>query len=128
MLFRLALLFTAVPIIELALLIEIGRRLGTWYALGLVLITGIVGGFAAKHQGFRVFAEIRRELAAGNLPKDQLWDGLFILIGGILLITPGLLTDITGFFLLIPQTRQIVKEIVLRTIHKWLKTGIIQIL
>ncbi|HHV44717.1 MAG TPA: FxsA family protein [Firmicutes bacterium] len=120
MLLRLALVFITVPLVELALLVQLGRYIGLGHTLGLVIITGIVGGYVAKQQGLQTIARIRREIAAGHVPTAQLWDGLFILIGGLLLITPGILTDLLGFLLLMPNIRQKVKEVVFRRIQRWI--------
>jgi UPF0716 protein FxsA len=113
MLIKLILLFTIVPFIELTLLIEIGSRIGTLNTIMIVVITGIVGAFMARIAGFTVLMKIQENLREGIFPKDELFDGVLILISGAFLITPGLLTDALGFFLLIPFGRLVVK--------RWLK-------
>jgi UPF0716 protein FxsA len=79
----------------------------------IVVITGITGAFMARLAGFTVLMKIQDNLRGGILPKDELFDGVLILISGAFLITPGLLTDALGFFLLIPFGRLVVK--------RWLK-------
>lgn len=101
----LAVLFVVVPIAELALLIQVGQALGLWPTLGLVLATGVFGAALARSQGIRAFQRFQRELAAGAMPDRALQDGIAVLIGGMLLLTPGLLTDLLGFSLLVPFTR-----------------------
>ena len=113
MLIRLVLLFTVVPFIELTLLIEIGSHIGTLNTIMIVIITGIIGAFMARIAGFTVLMKIQNNLREGIFPKDELFDGVLILISGAFLITPGLLTDALGFFLLIPFGRLVVK--------RWLK-------
>ena len=113
MLIKLILLFTIVPFIELTLLIEIGSHIGTLNTIMIVIITGIIGAFMARLAGFAVLMKIQDNLREGIFPKDELFDGVLILISGAFLITPGLLTDALGFFLLIPFGRLVVK--------KWLK-------
>ncbi|MCB0292521.1 MAG: FxsA family protein, partial [Calditrichaeota bacterium] len=102
---KLLFLFIAIPLAELALLVKLGEVLGFWPTIGLVIVTGILGASLAKAQGFMIYARIQQELAAGRMPTGELLDGLLILIGGIVLLTPGLLTDLCGFALLIPPLR-----------------------
>ena len=94
MLIRLILLFTVIPLIELYLLIQVGRYLGSFQTIMIVLITGIIGGLLARSQGLSVQRQIRVDLQKGIIPTDSLIDGCFILIAGALLITPGMITDI----------------------------------
>ena len=113
MLLKLILLFTIIPFIELIFLIEVGSRIGTLNTVMLVVVTGIVGAFMARIAGFQVLFKIQQNLRTGVFPKDELFDSVLILIAGALLITPGLLTDALGFFLLLPSGRAMIK--------KWLK-------
>jgi UPF0716 protein FxsA len=106
MLFRLILLFTLVPLIELSLLIQLGRQIGLGSTLAIVIITGVIGAYLAKYEGFRVITRIRQDLDEGRIPAEGLLDGVIILAGGLLLLTPGLLTDTIGFLALIPVTRR----------------------
>ncbi|MFQ5896472.1 MAG: FxsA family protein [Nitrospinota bacterium] len=109
MFFRLFLLFTAVPLLELALLIEVGSRIGVVATLALVIFTGALGAALARAQGFAVLRRIQMELAEGRSPASSLVDGALILAAGLLLITPGLLTDALGFALLLPPFRAWIK-------------------
>ena len=113
MLIKLILIFTIIPFIELSILIELGTHIGTLNTIMVVIITGIVGAFMARIAGLSVLFKIQENLRAGMFPGDELFDGVLILIGGALLITPGLLTDALGFLLLFPLGRTRVK--------KWLK-------
>lgn len=103
---RLLALFVCMPLIELALLLRIGARLGLGPTLALVIVTGLIGATLAQQQGFKVWSKIRAELQAGRMPAAELVDGLLILIGGVVLITPGLLTDLCGFALMVPAVRR----------------------
>jgi len=116
MLGYLILLFTVVPLIELALLIKIGQHIGLGYAIGVVVITGVTGAYLAKMQGLITLRKIQEDINRGIMPADKLFDGVLILCSGILLLTPGLLTDIIGFIGLIPLTRNLLKQ--------WLKSKI----
>ena len=109
MLIKLILLFTIVPFIELTLLIEIGSYIGTLNTIMIVIVTGIIGAFMARIAGLTVFLKIQENLREGVFPRDELFDGVLILISGAFLLTPGLLTDALGFFLLIPFGRLVVK-------------------
>lgn len=110
MLIRLILLFTIIPLIELYLLIQVGRYLGSFQTIMIVLITGIIGGLLARSQGLSVQRQIRLDLQKGIIPTDSLIDGCFILIAGALLITPGMITDIFGFVLMVPFFRGWLKK------------------
>jgi len=109
---KLLLIFIGVPLIEMLILIKLGEVMGFWPTIGLVVVTGILGAALAKVQGLRAWINIQRELSQGKLPANELVDGLFILVAGIVLLTPGLLTDIFGFLLLIPATRNAFKYLV----------------
>ena len=102
---RLALLFILVPILEIAILIDIGRGIGTVPTILLIIGTGIAGAYLAKKEGIRILFTIRHKLARGQIPADELIDGLLVLIAGVLLITPGVITDIAGLLMLIPFLR-----------------------
>jgi UPF0716 protein FxsA len=104
---RLFLLFTVVPAIELYLLIQIGNVIGAFTTFAIILLTGAVGAHLARREGTRVWFSVQQQLSQGALPGDQLIEALLILIAGALLITPGFLTDIFGFSLLIPPLRLI---------------------
>ncbi len=110
MFFPLLLLFTCVPIVELALLIEVGRSVGVGPTIALVLVTGILGAGLARREGFKTWMAIQRKSQAGELPSDELVEGVMILIAGLVLITPGLITDALGFAMLIPPVRKILQR------------------
>jgi len=107
---QLLLLFIGVPLIEVLILIKLGSLFGFWPTIFLVIGTGILGAYLAKLYGLTIWYKIQQDLNAGLMPADKLVDGLLILIGGIVLLTPGLLTDILGFMLLIPITRNFFKQ------------------
>lgn len=88
-----------------------------------MLVTGITGGFLARTQGLAVLHRIRWQLGQGQLPAGSLLDGLLILSGGLLLVTPGVLTDAAGFALLSPPGRHLVKTWLQRWLERWIQTG-----
>ncbi|HUT91587.1 MAG TPA: FxsA family protein [Thermoguttaceae bacterium] len=110
MLVRLFLLFTLIPLVELALLFWIAQHTGWLFTLSLVIVTGVVGAWLARQEGLRCWLEVQRQLAEGKLPAEPLLDGLMILVAGALLITPGVLTDLVGFALLVPPIRRLVRR------------------
>ncbi|MBA1340687.1 MAG: hypothetical protein C5S40_00955 [ANME-2 cluster archaeon] len=116
-------LFVIVPFVELYILIELGKSIGALPTLGIVVITGIAGAVLTKHQGLGVWQRIQAELSNGHMPGDVLFDGVLVLIGSVLLLTPGILTDITGFILLIPPGRFMVKKYVKAWVDKKLQSG-----
>lgn len=105
MLFRLFLLFTLVPLLELFLLLEIGGLIGLVPTLLLVLGTGAAGAWMARREGVRSWVAVRSELAAGRFPAEELLHSLLILVAGVVLVTPGVLTDATGLLLLVRPLR-----------------------
>lgn len=106
MLLRLLLLFTTIPLAELALLLWIGGRIGLLPTVVLILLTGALGAALARHQGLATWGRFQEALAAGRLPGRELLEGLLILVAGALLLTPGVLTDAAGFLLLVPPARR----------------------
>jgi len=122
MLFKLILLFTITPIIELAILIKLGQEIGLWPTLAIVISTGILGASLAKWQGWGVIRRMRSDLEIGRMPTQALFDGLLILVGGALLLTPGIITDLLGFSLLIPSTRRLVQAYLKRRFKESIET------
>jgi len=106
MLRRLFLLFIAVPIVELVVLIQLGRLIGLWPTLGIIVVTGMLGAMLASREGLRAWHALQAELAQGRVPGRPILDGLSIFAGGALLLTPGLITDVLGFTLLARPTRR----------------------
>ena len=109
MLLKLFLAFTIIPIIEIYLLIEIGSMFGALTAVTLVILTGFLGAFLARMQGLQTLHRIQESLREGRMPSGELLDALLIVIAGLVLLTPGFLTDSAGFLLLIPATRNSIK-------------------
>ncbi len=119
---KLLFLFILTPLVELMLLIEIGKAIGTLEVIMLTIATGMAGAALAKWQGLSVLRKMQQEMAEGRMPASNLVDGVMILIGGILLLTPGVLTDLFGLFLLIPWTRLLMKRLLI----KWMSDKILR--
>ena len=116
MLWKLFLAFTIIPVSEIYILIAIGGQIGILPSIGLVILTGIVGASLARSQGLQTLGRIRDSFQQGVVPGEELINALLIAIAGIVLLTPGFLTDAAGLFLLIPATRTLCRE--------WLKRRI----
>ncbi|HHQ49312.1 MAG TPA: FxsA family protein [Acidobacteria bacterium] len=105
----LAALFIVVPLVELYVLLRLGEAVGFLPTIGIVVFTGVLGAWLARHEGLRTARAMREELDAGHIPADRLMDAALIFAAGILLLTPGILTDITGFLLLAPPVRTLIR-------------------
>lgn len=103
--FYLILLFTVIPVIEIYFLIQIGSVIGGFNTIAIIFFTGIIGAYFARSQGVMIWGKIQASLGKGELPAENLVHGLLIFAGGLLLITPGFVTDFFGFSLVLPQSR-----------------------
>ncbi len=127
MFWKLLLLFTVVPIVELFVLIEIGSRIGGLATVALVLVTGVVGAWLTKLQGFVVLRRLQMETQSGQLPGEALLDGVMVLIGGLTLLTPGFLTDALGLSFLLPGTRALWRRFLVERLRHYMATGSVYI-
>jgi len=105
-LLRLFLLFTLVPVLELALLIEIGTLIGPLWTIAIVVTTGFAGAWLARREGFAVLRQLQKELERGIPPGAKLVEGALVLAGALFLVTPGVITDLTGLLLILPPSRR----------------------
>ena len=117
MFLRLFLIFTVTPVLELALLIQVGQLLGIIPTIVAVLTTGAAGAALARNQGLTALRRLQRSVAEATFPGDEIFDGFLILMGGLLLLTPGFLTDLVGFAALLPRTRSILKVVIKREVR-----------
>lgn len=102
--------FIGVPLLEIAVFIQVGDRLGLWNTLAVVILTAIIGTWLLRIQGLATLARVRSQINQGALPTRELFDGLCLLFAGALLLTPGFVTDAFGFALFIPQIRGILRH------------------
>ena len=123
MLGRLVLLFTIVPLVELFILIKIGGHIGGFNTILLVIMTAVLGAWLARLQGLRTLQQIQLSLSQGQIPAEELIDGVLILAGGILLLTPGVLTDLFALVLLFPYTRTHFKRWLRRRFDRMVASG-----
>jgi len=127
MLFRLFLCFTLIPMIELYLLIQVGSVIGGFNTILLVIISGFLGAWLARMEGMNTLMRVRTNMQQGIMPTEDLLDGLIILIAGIVLITPGLLTDAMGLTLLWPVSRNAFKRFLRKKFDEWTSNNTIDI-
>lgn len=120
---RLLVLFLVVPVLDLALLVWIGGRIGFWPTLALIVLTALAGSALAQREGLRVLARFQARLAGGQMPGRELTDGLIVLASGLLLLTPGVLTDAAGLLGLFPPTRALVRRALRGQIRRGLAAG-----
>lgn len=99
------LLFVVIPIIEIAVLMQVGAILGAWPTVAIVVITAWLGAKNVKQQGIATIQSVQTKMAQGEAPSDEIVAGLLLLVAGVLLVTPGFVTDFCGLSLLIPQVR-----------------------
>ncbi|MCD6676663.1 FxsA family protein [Vibrio cholerae] len=115
-------LFIAVPVIEIALFIQVGGVLGVWPTIALVLLTAIVGASLVRSQGLQTLLTVQQRLAQGQLPAQQILEGVMLAVAGVLLLIPGFFTDILGMLVLLPAPRayfakQLMSRVVVGNIH-----------
>lgn len=122
------LLLIIVPAAEIGVLLLSGNTIGLWPTLTIIIFTGILGAYLAKKQGLETIRKMQEQLRYGQMPGDTILDGVCILVGGTLLLTPGFITDAVGFTLLAPPTRRLYKRILLTGIRKWMEKGTITII
>jgi len=124
MFLKLILLLTIVPLVELYVLLRLTQLWGSIsLTLGLIIGTGILGAALARLEGLRVIRSMQQKVQRGELPADNLLDGIMILVAAALLVTPGLITDAAGFLLLIPVTRHPIREMVKAWIRRKIESG-----
>lgn len=127
MLGRLLLLFLLTPAIELGLLIQVSELIGFELTIGLIVVTGIAGSYLARREGLNTWRRLNERLNAGDLPGKELIDGVIILMAGALLVTPGVLTDVVGFLGLLPPTRALIRQFVMRRFRRKMEEGSLQV-
>lgn len=115
---KLLLLFTLIPFVEIALLLNIGDIIGGWTTFFIVILTAFVGAKLVRQQGLQTLQSAQRKMATGQLPGEEISTAVALLVAGVLLITPGFMTDALGLALLTPGVRKPLTAII---VHKLLK-------
>ncbi|MDE3839884.1 membrane protein FxsA [Bacillus methanolicus] len=117
-----------VPALEIAFLLLSGKTIGVLPTIFLLIFTGVLGAYLAKRQGLETIRKAQEQLRYGQIPGDALLDGICILIGGTLLLTPGFITDMAGFLLLAPPTRKFFKMLLIKAFKRWIDKGNVTII
>lgn len=126
--FRWLLLFIlVVPALEIGVLVWAGNLVGPWWVILLIIATGILGAFLAKRQGMETLNRARDNVQRGMVPQEEIFDGICILIGAVVLFTPGFITDAIGFILLLPITRTPLKRSLQKAVKRMMENGTITI-
>jgi len=120
---KLLFLFVFVPILEIYILIEAGQIIGVGATIGLIILTGVAGAWLARSQGVELLRRIQKDTAQGQMPAVTLIDGALVLVGGLLLLTPGFFTDALGFSFLVPVTREIWRRGLTAWLERQLRQG-----
>jgi UPF0716 protein FxsA len=110
-----------IPAIEVGLFFLSSKGLGILPTILLIIATGIIGAYLAKKQGLSVLKQVQERVARGEVPGQEVLDGLCVLIGAIFLLTPGFLSDLIGFILLIPFTRKMVRPLLFKLVQRMVK-------
>ena len=118
MFLKLFICFIFIPVIELYFLIKIGTVIGSFNTILIIIVTGFFWAWLARMEGIQTTLKIKENLQKGIMPTQELIDALIIFIAGIVLITPGFLTDLAGFLLLFPFTRNKLKNFMIKQINK----------
>ena len=111
-------LFILVPIAELAVIIQVGQSIGVWWTIAILIADSVLGSLLMRSQGRTSWRRFNETLGAGRVPAREVADGVLVIFGGALLLTPGFLTDIVGLLLLIPPSRAVIRRVFLRQAMK----------
>jgi UPF0716 protein FxsA len=103
----LLLLFILMPIAEIALLLQVGDMIGGWNTVGLIIVTAFVGAYLVRQEGLSTLQKAQQKMANNEVPGKEMMEGLMLVIAGVLLVTPGFITDIIGFLFVLPLSRQL---------------------
>ncbi|MCU1463931.1 MAG: FxsA cytoplasmic rane protein [Acidimicrobiales bacterium] len=118
MLAVLALLFILIPLAEIWVIVQVGQAIGVLNTFGLLVLSGIIGGWLMKREGLAVWRRAQASVERGQVPTKELIDGVLILGGGALMVAPGFITDIVGMLLLLPPVRAAIRALVRRRIAR----------
>lgn len=123
----LLILFTCVPAIELFLLFQVGGQIGALNTIFIIIATGVVGAAMAKSQGLELLYKIQEEINQGQIPTGKLFQGFLVMGGGLLLLTPGFVTDILGFAMVMPGSRNLLAALIRKAFAKQIQSGNIHV-
>jgi UPF0716 protein FxsA len=123
----LGLVFLLTPIVEIYVIVQVGQAIGAWQTVALLLIESAIGVWLLRREGSRAWQELRVALNQARIPARELADAALVLIGGTLLITPGFVTDVVGFFCVLPFTRPLARRLLLAYISRRVARGTVRV-
>lgn len=115
--------FVVVPLVEIWTILQVGRVIGPWWTIALLVLDSIIGSWIIRREGGRAWAALREALNAGRMPASELADAALILIGGTLMLTPGFVTDGVGILLILPMTRPVARRMLTTVVERRLLAG-----
>jgi UPF0716 protein FxsA len=124
----LALLIIVIPAIDIGFLLLSGKTIGVFPTIAFIILTGVAGAYLAKREGLQTIKRAQEQLAYGQIPGESVLDGICILIGATLLLTPGFISDLFGFLLLFPPSRKPFKFLMINVLRKRIEKGNIKII
>jgi UPF0716 protein FxsA len=119
----LVVLFVVLPVLEIYVLIQVGQVIGAWWTVLLLVADGLLGGWLMKREGGRTWRALREALDSHRMPARELADAALVLVGGTLLLTPGFVSDVAGFFLVLPFTRPVARRALTRFLTRKFLSG-----
>ena len=108
--------FVVVPLVEIWTILQVGRVIGPWWTIALLVLDSIIGSWIIRREGGRAWAGLREAINAGRMPARELADAALILVGGTLMLTPGFVSDVLGVLLILPLTRPIARGMLTRIV------------
>jgi UPF0716 protein FxsA len=122
----LAVLLLVVPVLEIAVIIGVGKVIGGWPTLLLLVAESALGAWLVRREGARAWSALQVALRSGRMPSGELADAALVLVGGTLLLTPGFLTDVVGFVFVLPFTRPLARVLLARVVERRLLAGVLR--
>ena len=110
--------FLVVPIVEIAVIIQVGQLIGVWPTVVLLVVESALGAWLVRREGRRAWGSLQAVFSEGGSPDVALTDAALVLVGGTLLLTPGFVTDVVGFFFILPLTRPLARALVVRAVAR----------
>ena len=111
-------LFVALPIVEIYVILQVGQVIGAIPTLLLLIVESLIGGWLIKREGRRAWTALQDTISRGQLPGRELADAALVLVGGTLLLTPGFVSDVVGFFFVLPFTRPLARRFLLAAVGR----------
>lgn len=110
--------FVVVPLVEIWTILQVGRVIGPWWTIGLLVVDSLIGSWLVKREGGKAWRALRSALESGRMPAGELADGALILVGGTLMLTPGFVTDGVGILMILPLTRPFARRVLTRVVER----------